>query len=40
MEKLIDYILKLTPEQVDKLIAHLPELVELVKQERKAEKAA
>lgn len=32
-EKLIEFIENLTPEQVDKIIARLPELEELIKEE-------
>jgi hypothetical protein len=40
VEKIIEYILSLTPEQAQKLVDHLPELMELIKQERKVEEAA
>lgn len=34
--KLINYILTLTPEQVDKLVKHLPEIIALLKERNAA----
>ena len=37
MEKLVDYVLSLNEEQIDKLLARLPELIALAKEEMKVE---
>lgn len=32
-QELMDYVMRLTPEQVEKLLKHLPELEKVVKEE-------